>query len=678
MRRCLILAVLLIIAQLNGLRAQTTFTAPDTVCIRQSVTLRAVDTNASSYYWSFCSGYLMNRPTGANLGITFGLNNANDIEVSKDDDGMYYGFFINRTTPELIRLDFGNSLSNIPVFTNLGDLGGTVPADANSLFLTKNTLNQWVMFAVSGSSVGNSSLFRMDFYAKLSNVPNCVNMGNLGGLLNGPKGFFAAKEGPYWYGFSVNSLDDKLIRYDFGTNLSNTPNTVDLGNPGGALSQPSDMAAIKDNTGSWHFFVPNFLTSTLAEVAIGTSLIATPAGTVLTPNPDSLTNPTSIILARECGTDYAFVTNATRSRVLRVAFSDLATLTFKDVSWNNIAGIRSTSGLSHVIREQDNLYALAVNTDNSLGLIQFANCKPADITLRSSTEKAPSDYKYLTPGTYSVFLNKDEGLPTASMECHTITALPIPAITISTDQTICQGDTANLFAIAFASDTLKWLPAYNNTNPETTVDALATKVAPEYSRPYHFIAIYPNGCIIDSPIQITVHKVKADAGVDRVIGDGSITVLGGPLTSEGPGFTRQWSPINFLNDPTAGNPVSNPFYDISYVLTVTNAQGCISTDTVVVRVECADISLPNAFTPEDHTAGNDYFGLINKNIVKLTVFKIFDRWGKEVFSTTDISEKWDGKYKGVDCAYGVYVWTVDGFCAAGKRVNKSGNVTLLR
>ena len=84
MRRCLILTVMLIVAQLNGLHAQTTFVAPDTVCIRQPITMYPIDTNASSYYWSFCSGYMMNRPEGTLLGSTFGITDANDIEIGKD------------------------------------------------------------------------------------------------------------------------------------------------------------------------------------------------------------------------------------------------------------------------------------------------------------------------------------------------------------------------------------------------------------------------------------------------------------------------------------------------------------------------------------------------------------------------------------------------------------------
>ncbi|HTN16947.1 MAG TPA: gliding motility-associated C-terminal domain-containing protein [Chitinophagaceae bacterium] len=675
MRRCLILIVALILAQLNVLYAQTTFIAPDTVCIRQPITMTPVDTNASSYYWSFCSGYLMNRPNGNLLGATFGITNATDIEIAKDVNGNYYGFAINRTVPEFIRLDFGTSLANVPTFTSLGNLGGTLPQDINSLFLMKDDLGNNVMFAVGGASIGNSSLFRLDFGKSLANKPNAVNMHNHSGFLNAPRGFFAVKEGAYWFGFAVNALDNKLLRFDFGTNISNTPNVIDVGNPSGALNQPSDMAAVKDAAGDWNIFVTNFASSTVTHLDFGASITSLPTGTVMPVA--NLLNPSSIILARECGVDYLFIANATKNSLMRLAFTSIPALTYTATSLDFLPGMKTTVGLSHVIREKDNLYSFVVNADGSLGALVFANCVSS--SQRSSTDKFPAPFTYSVPGRYSVFLSKDEGLPTASMECHTIDALPIPSITIVDDTLICQGDTANLFGIAFGTSKLEWRPNYNVTHFETDEDALFTRVYPDYSRPYHFVATYPNGCIVDSPIVVNVSKVKADAGVDRVLADGSTTVLGGPMTTEGDLFSYVWTPTNFLNDPLSPNPSSTPFYDVTYALTVTTKfLGCVATDTVVVRVGCNDVNLPNAFTPEDHSANNDFFGLINKNVIKLNFFRIYDRWGKEVFSTTDISKQWNGQFDGVDCPYGVYVWSVDGFCSSGKRISKQGNVTLIR
>ena len=78
MKKYLLVVVLLVLSQLNNLNAQTLrpspdtlFYAPDTVCIHQPVTLRNNVLNGLTYFWGFCSGYLMNAPTGDNLGNKF-------------------------------------------------------------------------------------------------------------------------------------------------------------------------------------------------------------------------------------------------------------------------------------------------------------------------------------------------------------------------------------------------------------------------------------------------------------------------------------------------------------------------------------------------------------------------------------------------------------------------------
>lgn len=677
MRRYLILAGCFIVAMCSKLQAQNTFVAPDTVCVRQPITMYPKDTNADSYYWSFCSGYMMDKPSGDLLGLGFGNVDATDIEIAKDANGNYYGFLINRTVPEFVRLNFGNSLANIPTFTKMGDLGGALNIDANSLFLMKDAAGNHVMFVTGGSSVPNSNLMRLDFGSSLANTPNCANLGNLGGLLNIPRGFFAAKEGPYWYGFAVNAGDNKLIRFDFGTNISNTPNAIDAGNPGGILGAASDMAAIRDEIGDWHVFVTNTLASNIVHIGFGSSLASIPTASILPSDPANLFNPSSIIMAKECGVDYAFVTNATHNSIVRFAFTNLPALTFNEAKHDFIPGLKNTLAISHFIREHDNIYALTVNQDASLGKIMFENCTISSV--RNSTKKFPPKFQYSTPGTYSVFLSKNEGTPEMTMECHNITVLPIPAITIVDDTAICQNDTAVLWGIAFGTDTLRWLPDYNNSTLETTKDyALYTKVWPDYTRPYHFIAVYPSGCIVDSVIMVTVDKVKADAGIDRTIGDGAKTILGGPMTTEGAAFRYYWSPTNFLDNPLSPNPTANPFYDMTYTLITSNLKGCLAYDTVTVKVACNDVNLPNAFTPEDHSSNNDYFGLKNKNIIQLNYFRVFDRWGNMVFETKDVSASWDGTFNGKPCPYGVYAWSVDGFCTSNKRLTSSGNVTLIR
>jgi gliding motility-associated-like protein len=58
---------------------------------------------------------------------------------------------------------------------------------------------------------------------------------------------------------------------------------------------------------------------------------------------------------------------------------------------------------------------------------------------------------------------------------------------------------------------------------------------------------------------------------------------------------------------------------------------------------------------------------------------IFNRWGEEIFESTDITRGWDGKYNSNPSPGGVYVYkivySVDGVAGSQERV---GVVTLVR
>ena len=59
-------------------------------------------------------------------------------------------------------------------------------------------------------------------------------------------------------------------------------------------------------------------------------------------------------------------------------------------------------------------------------------------------------------------------------------------------------------------------------------------------------------------------------------------------------------------------------------------------------------------------------------------FRIFNRWGQEIFSTSDIDQGWDGMYKGSSQPIGVYVYMVEAITSTGREFVKQGNVTLIR
>ncbi len=687
MKKSLLLLALTILSNLAAVTAQTLFEAPDTVCINQPVHLNSKIFGAESYYWGFCSGDISNAPTGNYMGNSYGFHSPSNIDIIKDVDGKYYGFVLNASTDELLRLNFGASLANVPTVTNFGNLDNGLPHHPTSLYIVRDSANaKWFVFVSGGYTASESTIGRVDFGASLSNpAPNVANFGLLGGNFNGPRGIFVAKDAnSQWYGYVVNRNDNNLIRMNFGFNVSFTPSIVNLGNPGGALNGPTDMAAVKDGT-NWYLFATNYVDDAIVRVDLGTQLeSAAPAGTNLGNFVFRVLKPSSISLTKDCGSIFAYITDSTTSQLISLEMTS-AVGPYTAVNYAILGGMNFPSGISSIMRDKDDLYAFAVNTgDSSLTRLDISHC--TNTTIPSFTEVTPPVYTYNQPGLYNVYYVINDGRPDMQVECKEIRVLPIPNIVMNTNNTICQRDVLNLYAVSNSADSFKWSPYYNIDTTYNNNDTV--KVWPDFTTQYNVQIFYPTGCIVDTHFNVNVIKVSADAGPDRSIADGADVTLGGPNTSlndyfNSP-FTYTWIPNTFMatGEDKAPFPTINPTNDITYYLEVRTESGCVDRDTVTITLNCGDIYVPNAFRPTSGNAINvgasSTFGILNHNIIQLNYFKIYDRWGKEVFTTTNPSEKWDGYVDTKLAQEGVYVYIIDGFCASGKPVHKQGNVTLLR
>lgn len=682
MKKCFLFIALCVSGFLQSAVAQVMFNAPDTVCVRQPISLTSNVFDAQNYYWGFCSGYLFNAPTGVNLGDNFSFSIPGNIDIVKDGD-KYYGFSVNTKTREFIRLNFGNSLSNLPTVTNFGNMTNGLPVDPTTLFIVNDPVSRnWFIFVCGGFSSATSTLGRIDFGAHLDNPhPNIANFGNYKGILDYPKGIFIAKDvDDNWWGYLLNRNTNSLIRLDFSFNISNTPIVYDLGNPDGVFNEPNDLAAIKD-AGEWHLFVTNYGSSSLVRVDIGTILDTMPAtdirGTDLGDFLFRILEPSSISINRDCDNIHAYITDSTTDQLIGISMPT-ARGPYNAVDYNNVGAMNFPTSISSIIRDHDNLFGFVTNgRDSTLTRIDFQQCNRSSIPFY--TEVTPPTYSYDTPGVYNVYFVTNDGLPNMKVECHDITVLPPPALYMNADTVICQGDTARLYAVSSLADSIRWNAGYNIDTNYLYRDSV--RVWPTYFSEYRLKLYYPFGCIVDTAIRVDVRRVVADAGPDRWIKDGGETVLGGPYTTTNGMYNYHWGPFNFLSDSTVTNPSAYPPQDQTYYLTVTdiNSQlGCKAMDTVVVHVDCGEINVPNGFAPNSESSLTNRFGILNNDIVKLNYFKVFNRWGELVFEGTNISQQWDGTYNGQPAPVGVYVWEADAFCVSGKQIKKSGNVLLMR
>lgn len=113
-------------------------------------------------------------------------------------------------------------------------------------------------------------------------------------------------------------------------------------------------------------------------------------------------------------------------------------------------------------------------------------------------------------------------------------------------------------------------------------------------------------------------------------------------------------------------------------LVASNEGGCSDTITKTVIPEL-QIFIPTGFTPNEDGI-NDVFKIegagLSEGVLRSFSIVIYDRWGKEVFRSTDPTFTWDGKIGGENVKVGSYVYHIEAKGHKKIRFNKSGSITI--
>ena len=120
------------------------------------------------------------------------------------------------------------------------------------------------------------------------------------------------------------------------------------------------------------------------------------------------------------------------------------------------------------------------------------------------------------------------------------------------------------------------------------------------------------------------------------------------------------------------------------VIVILDSTGCADTAHLNIGIDnCKSyIDGPDAFSPNDDGT-NDHYTLFASKIAEYDL-RIYNRWGELVFEDThladlnDMSKGWDGTYHGKPQEVGVFVYYITAIDDYHNKINKKGNITLLR
>lgn len=234
---------------------------------------------------------------------------------------------------------------------------------------------------------------------------------------------------------------------------------------------------------------------------------------------------------------------------------------------------------------------------------------------------------------------------------------------IQTPETTCDGNAVMLEVLGNPIDIL-W-------NTGETTNAISISLSGTYSA----TATFDNGCTSVSSTEYTFSPTpffNYDVVQQATCFEGAIL----DLETNG---SLEWS----LPEVTINADTTQMVVKIAKdkTLRITSSiDDCSITEAIDLIVDCSSLFIPNAFTPnQDGT--NDYFQVIGEGVSQFEII-IYNRWGAEVYRSTDLNDKWDGGFDAYYVPDGVYYYIVKALDMRGQPVlsdiDQLGTVTILR
>ncbi len=267
-----------------------------------------------------------------------------------------------------------------------------------------------------------------------------------------------------------------------------------------------------------------------------------------------------------------------------------------------------------------------------------------------SNDSTSEDISGLEEGTFRVSITDQNGCQyTDSFEITAYVSLRADA---GPDTTVCYGETVTLNGSG--GDEFTW-------SPEEGLDRIdvadPTTVVTDSVSYILFTRDQSSGCTDRDTVTLKVHPDRGiSAGQDTTIAPGQTITLvaaGGTFTS------YLWEPSEGLDNPNSQSTTATVSSEIGYSVTGTTEFGCQETDSMRIYI-ATGLKIYSGFTPNGDGV-NDVWEIDDIVYYPNATVKVFDRWGKTVFSSVGYADeqRWDGKYKGKDLPIGTYYYVID-------------------
>lgn len=694
-----------------------------------------------------------------NVGASMDL--PTELTIIKEGNN-YYGLTVNANSNTVTRLSWGPDFSNAPTATNLGNITGTLYWPTG-IYAANYNGNNYVFVT---SSYGHN-LVRLDFGNSITNTPTGTDLGNPNGTLTEPRDLCIINDCGNFYGYVINYVGNDVVRVDFPSGIAGPVTGTTLNMPG--FDFPHAISTMFRGGNSMYAFITDANKNNLFRMQFDAcSNSTTPSSTLATPpaqvydaagtynihllTNESLSSQTSyckevVVLdlpKPQLGNDTLLCSSAPG---ITLDAGD-----FKSYIWNTGATTRTivANATGDYIVTVSNGFCtgkdtvhVEVNTaidlsssvvtniqcgspDGQLDIRPVGGVPPYLYYLNGNPKGAENVYKNLAAGTYTVLVYDAMGCSQTGV--YTITEDPATVLQISaggTNLTCYDGSNGVIRVQVFkgigpfeysidnfqtsqdsavftglekgtytvyvqnggCKDSVKvtltapsqiysflpvdpetcgqgngiWRPsAWGGTPPYqyywngqliSSSDSLTGLSAGTY----HLTIVDGYGCRLDT--EITVENVNLPAmylwNKDTTINIGESVVLHATNAAD-----YAWTPVEGLSCADCGTTIATPLQTTTYVVTTPGGANCVGADSVTIKVtNYKHLYIPTAFSPNGD-GQNDVFKVKAQGVAYIHM-RLYNRWGNVVYEGGDVNSGWDGYFGSGKAPAGSYVYMVE-------------------
>jgi gliding motility-associated-like protein len=126
------------------------------------------------------------------------------------------------------------------------------------------------------------------------------------------------------------------------------------------------------------------------------------------------------------------------------------------------------------------------------------------------------------------------------------------------------------------------------------------------------------------------------------------------------GVTYLWSPniFKWIDNVNIANPTVKPDVTTTFSVTVTNANGCSSTENITIEVESDFKVTPQTLITPNGDGKNDFWIIKNIDAYPDNEVKVFDASGRQVYRKQRYNNSWDGTFNGSPLPTGTYTFII--------------------